>query len=234
MIKEENMDLKNMFKGLKVLVLYLFMSVLSYILLALFGINLDKLNIIIKQIYLILFESGIIFIITLMYKEEFISNFKDFKKNWFTYLKKYTKCWIVALILMILSTLVISIFTKTFESENQKIIIDQIHKMPLYTFIMIVILSPIIEELVFRLSFKKIFPHTKFLFIFFSGLFFGFIHVIGNLENIINLLYIIPYSIPGFIFAYIYDKSNNICIPISLHIIHNIFMMIIQIILIII
>ena len=33
-------------------------------------------------------------------------------------------------------------------------------------------------------------------------------------ENLIDLLFIIPYSIPGFIFAYVYTKSKNIFIPI--------------------
>ena len=229
MIKEQNPDLKNMFKGIKVLILYLFMSVLSYIFLALFGINLDNLNLIAKQIYLILFEAGITFIIVLMYKDDFISNFKDFKENYSTYLKKYIKYWFIALILMLLSNIIVSFFTNSFESENQKIIMEQFHKIPIYAFVTILFLTPILEELVFRLSFKKIFPHTRFLFVLFSGLFFGFIHVIGYLDNINDLLFIIPYSIPGFIFAYTYTKSNNIFIPISLHLIHNLVMIIILI-----
>ena len=232
MIKDENNDSKNMFKGIKILLLYLFMSVLSYLFLALFGINLDNLNPVSKQIYLILFQSVIFFIMAFSYKDDIIPNLKDFKKNFIIYFKKYFIYWVCTLALMFGSTLVISIFTKTIESGNQKIIIDEIKNMPIYAFITLLFLTPIIEELVFRLSFKKIFNKTSLLFIFFSGFTFGFMHVIGSLKNLTDLLFIIPYSIPGLVFAYIYDKSDNICIPISLHIIHNVLMMIIQLILI--
>ena len=71
------------------------------------------------------------------------------------------------------------------------------------------------------------------LFIFFSGLIFGGMHVIGTLEHLVDLLFIIPYSIPGFVFAYVYTKSKNICVPISLHFIHNGIMMSLQILLLI-
>jgi membrane protease YdiL (CAAX protease family) len=53
----------------------------------------------------------------------------------------------------------------------------------------------------------------------------------SSYEHLTDLLFIIPYSIPGFIFAYVYTKSKNICIPISLHFIHNGIMMSLQILL---
>ena len=72
---------------------------------------------------------------------------------------------------------------------------------------------------------------TVILFILLSGLVFGSMHVIGTCEHLIDLLFIIPYSIPGFIFAYCHVKSKNIFVPISLHLIHNSLMMILQIVL---
>ena len=69
------------------------------------------------------------------------------------------------------------------------------------------------------------------IFILLSGLVFGSMHVIGSCEHLIDLLFIIPYSIPGFIFAYVYTKSKNLCVPISLHFIHNGIMMSLQILL---
>ena len=133
---------------------------------------------------------------------------------------------------MILSNAIITMFTTTITSENQQTIIDTLKQAPIYTFILTVFVAPILEELVFRLSFRKIFKYTNVLFILFSGLFFGGMHVLGTLSNPIDLLFIIPYSIPGFIFAYIYSKEKNICIPMSLHFIHNGIMMSLQILLI--
>lgn len=231
MEKEKNYKLRDMFIGIGVLFLYLIASALPYDFISLFGINYNYLSLITRQIYLIFYEFILTFIIIYIYRKDFIPNFKDFIKNNVKYFKKYIKYWFIMLGLMIASNLIVTMFTTTITSENQQIIVDTLGKAPIYTFIVTVFVAPILEELVFRLSFRKIFKNTDILFIFFSGLFFGGMHVIGTLENLIDLLFIIPYSIPGFIFAYIYSKSKNICIPMSLHFIHNGIMMSLQILL---
>lgn len=115
-------------------------------------------------------------------------------------------------------------------SSNQEEIIKTFDKAPIYTLILATIFAPILEELVFRLSIRKMFKNNT-IFIIVSGLLFGLMHVI-EANSIQELLFIIPYSIPGCIFAYTLIKSDNILVPIGLHFIHNSFMMIIQIILI--
>ena len=234
MIKKKNTDLRNMWLGIGVIMLYLIVSALPYDFLAFFGINYNNLNFIVKQIYLILYEIILTLIIVYIYRHDFIPNFKEFKTKISTYFNKYFKYWILILILMGLSNLIITNFTTTMTSQNQQSVIDLLGQAPIYTIIVTTIIAPILEELVFRLSFRKIFKHTNILFIFFSGLLFGSMHVIGSLENLIDLLFIIPYSIPGFIFAYLYTKEKNIFLPISIHFLHNGVMMVLQIILILI
>lgn len=229
MEKEKNYDLRDMFIGFGVLFLYLIASAMPYDFLKLFGLNYNDLNLIARQIYLILYEVILTLIIVYIYRKDFIPNFKKFLKNNIKYFKKYIKYWFIMLGLMITSNAIITMFTTTMTSENQQTIVDTLQQAPIYTFILTVFVAPILEELVFRLSFTKIFKHTNILFIFFSGLFFGGMHVLGTLSNTIDLLFIIPYSIPGFIFAYVYSKSKNICIPMSLHFIHNGIMMSLQI-----
>lgn len=222
--------MKNTIKGFGVLILYIVMMSIPIDFLYLFGINYNNLSIIAKQIYLIIYESLLLFIIFYIYKKDIINNFKDFKINYLKYIKKYYIYWFIMLFLMILSNKIITIFTTTNISENEQIIIKQLNIMPVYILITTILISPILEELVFRISFKKMFPNTNILFILSSGIMFGFIHVISSINNLIDLLFIIPYSIPGFIFAYLYTKSNNIFVPISIHIFHNLIMMLIQII----
>ena len=229
MIKEKNNDLKNMLIGVGVIFLYFIFSGYVYEFIRIFGINYNDLSTTNKYIYLALYQLLMLFVITFIYRKDFISNFKDFKSNIGSYIKKYIKYWIIALILMIISNIVISNFTTTFTSENNKAIINELKVAPLYILITTVFILPILEELVFRLSLRKIFTRTNILYIVLSGIFFGFIHVIGYLENMSDLLFIIPYSIPGFIFAYTHTKSNNIFVPISLHLIHNLVMIIILI-----
>ena len=54
-----------------------------------------------------------------------------------------------------------------------------------------------------------------------SGLIFGCMHVLGSAETLTDLLYIIPYGIPGCAFAYILCKTDNIFVSMGFHFLHN-------------
>lgn len=231
MEKEKNIDLRNALIGFGVIFLYLVVSSFPYEFLGMFGINYNNLSITLKSIYLIIYEISLTLIIIYIYRKDIIPNFKEFIKNNIKYFKQYIKYWFIMLVLMIGSNLIVTMFTQSDIANNQQTIVDTLKVAPIYTFIVTVFVAPILEELVFRLSFRKIFPHTNILFIFFSGLIFGGMHVISSYEHLSDLLFIIPYSIPGFIFAYVYTKSKNICVPISLHFIHNGIMMMLNIVL---
>lgn len=230
-MNENKKDLKNMILGFGVIALYLVASLFSLNILSIFNINYNNFSLLGKAIYAISYEALLTLIIIFIYRKDFISNLKQFIKNNSEYFKKYIKYWFLTVILMILSNSIVTMFTKANIATNQEIIVNTLKKAPIYIFITTVFIAPILEELVFRLSFRKIFSHSNFLFILFSGFIFGSMHVIGSLSNITDLLFIIPYSIPGFIFAYTYTKAENICVPISLHFIHNGVSMCLQIIL---
>lgn len=230
-MNENKKDLKNMILGFGVIALYLVASLFSLNILSIFNINYNNFSLLGKAIYAISYEALLTLIIIFIYRKDFIPNLKQFIKNNSEYFKKYIKYWFLTVILMILSNSIVTMFTKANIATNQEIIVDTLKKAPIYIFITTVFIAPILEELVFRLSFRKIFSHSNFLFILFSGFIFGSMHVIGSLSNITDLLFIIPYSIPGFIFAYTYTKAENICVPISLHFIHNGVSMCLQIIL---
>ncbi len=231
MTAAKNKDFKNMIIGVGVILLYLIMSQIPHELINLIGINYNNLNLTIKTVYLACYQAILTLIIIYIYRKDIIPDFKIFVKNNVKYFKKYIKYWFLMLGLMVSSNLIITIFTTTQISDNQSIIIDTLKTAPIYTFVITVLIAPILEELVFRLSFRKIFSHTNILFIITSGLVFGSMHVLGTCTSLIDLLFIIPYSIPGFIFAYCYIKSENIFVPISLHFIHNGIMMALQILL---
>lgn len=228
MEKQNNLEFKNMIKGIGVILFYLIFSSTASEFLSIFGINFFKLNTTIQNTYLVFYQLSLTLIIIYIYRKDFIPNFKDFFKNKKNYLDEYFKYWIIMFILMNVSNIIITKFTTTLIPNNQKEIINDLLGIPIYTIIITLFIAPILEELVFRLTFRKIFAKTNFLFIFFSGLLFGSLHVLGTLNSLIDLLFIIPYSIPGFIFAYVYTKSKNIFVPISLHFIHNGLMLILQ------
>lgn len=216
-------ELKNMLIGISVLLLYLLSDYIYSFILILFNINFNNLNITQKTICNLSFEFVLILLIGFIYRKKIIADLKNIKKCHFS---NYIKYWICALGLMLISNIIINMFTSIDTSTNQEEIVNIFSKAPIYTFILTVFFAPILEELVFRLSFRKMFK-TDTLFIIISGIFFGFMHVTSP-SCFAELLYIIPYSIPGIIFAYVLAKTDNILIPIGLHFIHNSIMMIFQ------
>lgn len=172
------------------------------------------------EVYTILVEILTILFIFLLFKKEIVHMWKDFYENRDKYFKKYFKYWFLILILMAFSNGIITLINKSEISNNQEAINDMFKRLPIYTYILSVFLAPIIEELVFRFCFMKIF-NNKYLYIILSGVIFGLFHIIGSFESAYDFLFLVPYSIPGLIFAYILYDSKNIFNTIWLHFVHN-------------
>lgn len=213
--------------GLTVFIGYLLLSQYSNVIISLLGFNnlSTPLKLLISIVYELLMITGIIFV----YLKTIAKDFNNFRQNFKYYFNTYAKYWFLNLGLMMISNIIISSLININSSTNQQYIVSLLDKYPIYTFITTILIAPVLEELVFRLTFRKIFK-TDILFIFISGLIFGVLHF-SVATSVQELLYIIPYSIPGWIFAYTLKKSNNIFVPISLHMFHNTIMTILQFIL---
>lgn len=181
----------------------------------------------IRASILLIIELLLIIALFFIYRKRFINDFKDFIANFKVYIKKYIDYWAIAFALMVICNVVITLLAPNSTATNQEAINTIFTKAPLYIIISSVIFAPLVEETVFRLSIRNMFQNDK-LFIFISGLVFGAVHVVGSFESWIDLIYIIPYSMPGFVFAYTLVKSKNIFVPMSLHFFHNGIMMFIQ------
>ena len=183
--------------------------------------NYIEVSIQAQRIFLMLGELITIFFIFILYKEEILKELKKFKENILYYIETYFPYWIIMLVIMTVVANIVEIFVKD-GPANQNLIEEAIKQTPILIGISVMTLAPLTEELIFRLSLRKVFKND-IIYILMSGLIFGFIHIIAG-ENIINELpYLLTYSIPGFVFAYSYIKSKNIMVPIFLHFIHNTF-----------
>ena len=223
-------DLKRIIIGICVVLSYFIYSYFQIVPLELIGIDYNSLSLDNKIFYLMTTEIIYILILFYVFKEQFKQNFKDFKNNFKPYISKYMQYWALAFSLMLISNaIIISLFPNSV-ATNQEIVNSNLMVAPFYMVITAVLFAPFLEETIFRLGFRYMFK-SDILFIFASGLVFGSLHVIGNYQNLVDLIYIIPYSIPGFVFAYTLVKSKNIFIPISLHLFHNGIMMFVQVVL---
>lgn len=218
--------LKNCIIATSTIIIYSLTPYLELIFLYLFKINYKLMNITSKTIYLICFELLIMLIIILINNKLLKEKLKDFKLNIKKYLKNNIKYYIYSIAIMLISNLLLNFLNNNIAS-NEQAIHETIKTAPIYMFFSAVIFAPFTEEIIFRLSIRRIIKNDL-TFIISSGLIFGGMHVISNISSIIDILYIIPYSAPGIAFAYILKKTDNIFVPISIHFTHNLILMIIQ------
>ena len=86
--------------------------------------------------------------------------------------------------------------------------------------ILLCIITPFLEEVVFRIEFKNIIKN-KYIYIIITSLLFSLIHNISD-TKLIELLYLIPYFILSCSLSLIYYKNNNIIYNTILHSLNNI------------
>lgn len=212
--------IKNALFGILAILVYFILPKMEGIFFEIFNVSTTNLSINIRILYSTIFDILIIAIIMLIFNQSLKKEYKDFKKNHDKYYKDYFKYYLIGLVIMMFSNVIISIISQGGKAGNQESINELFSISPLYVYFASVIFAPIVEELVFRKAIYNIIPN-KFLFILASGLIFGSLHVIGNIEVWYDFLYIIPYSTPGIIFAYILYKTDNIFVSMGLHFMHN-------------
>lgn len=149
--------------------------------------------------------------------------FKDGYKEYFSFV--IPRLGIMYVIYFILSFIVVLI------NKDMPVNQQQIEALPIwFTFPLAALLAPIVEEILFRGCIRR-FIKNDILFIIVSGIVFGLLHTISEGSIIGALIMMIPYSVLGCGFAYLYAKTNNITNNILCHMGHNTFVMLLQIIL---
>ncbi len=203
-----------------IFMVYLFQSYILTYVFGLFNIDITSLSNTVRVIISFSVELVLLMILIFIFKDILKEKLKDFKQNNVEYFNKYFKYWFLILGIMFISNGIISIINGGDIANNEEIIMDAFKLNPIYIYITGVFLAPLFEELIFRQGVRCIFKNN-IIFILFSGLLFGSMHVLTSLQTPLDLLYLIPYSAPGFIFAYILTKSDNVFVPILIHMFHN-------------
>lgn len=225
MQKKEN--LKNICIGVLVLSVYFFLSYFESVPLEVIGIQVSSMSQTAKIIYMFIYECFIMTLICFLLKDKLKKDLKDIRKNHQKYFSSCIKYWLIAVGVMMFSNLIINSISTNGMANNQADLEALFKISPIYMFFSAVIYAPIVEELTFRQGIRNIFT-TNLLFILFSGLLFGSLHVVTNFEGMIDLLYIIPYSAPGIAFAYMLTKYDNIFVSMGFHFMHNGILMALQ------
>lgn len=121
-------------------------------------------------------------------------------------------------------------------NANQSAVLDLIKQNAFLSFISMVILAPILEEITYRyFLFGGIRKYNRKWAIVISGFIFMVAHSIasftGEVDNIFREIILLPpYMFSGMVLAYAYDKTSNLAIPTSIHILNNLISFILSII----
>ena len=219
---------KYIIKGIIVFLIFEFSVYLQYIPVILLNINVKTMSY--KTAVVLSTFSSIVtfFIFFLIYRKDLKKDFKDFWKNKENYMDTGIRCWIIGLLIMFASNFILNFLLKAGGAANEKTVQTMIKTLPILMIIDAGFIAPFNEEIVFRKTLKDIFKN-KWLFIILSFLLFGGVHVISSAKTILDYLYIIPYGALGAAFAYSYYKTNNLFTSITLHMFHNIILILISI-----
>ncbi len=157
-----------------------------------------------------------IIVLAITLKEDLKRDFTAFRKNFKTYMT-YTlpRVGIFLLVYIIIAAMLVLAVGNI--STNQQ----ALNQMPIGIMALLaIIVAPFIEELTFRGLLKKVL-NNKTIFVIFSALIFGLLHIMFVEENWLNYLYIIPYAMMGYLFAKLYVKTDNIFVSMFIHCMWN-------------
>lgn len=213
-------DIKKIPKSLFVVLLFFSSTIFSFIPIAIFNIDVKNITAAENAVITLFNDLVVIGILIIMYFKRLKEDFKKSKKNFYEFFESSFKYWFVGLMLMMVSNIFINLVFPNAISGNEDTVQELIKSQPYVMLLTAGIIGPIIEELVFRTSFRDVFKN-KYLFIITSGLVFGLLHVVFAATSPLDYIYALPYCFLGLSFAYMVDKTDNNLSSIMMHMIHN-------------
>ena len=214
----KNLQEKQLFKGIGAVLLHFTLGLLAQIPF----IFLYKKKLISQGVLILLSYIIVMLVFILIYRKRLITDLKDFKKNCKGILLTTLKLWAIGFVIMIVFSNIIR-FIPIKDVANQEANIEFLKSSKLIACLIYIVIAPITEEIAYRLSFRK-FTDNKWLFAITTGLIFGLVHILSSINSandLIMLLYLIPYGALGIVFGLAYHKTDNIYGTMIFHSLHN-------------
>ena len=220
---------KNNYKYLLTILLYV-MYQCDFImnLINLTNINLSALPRIARISILIINYLIYVFAMIFVFWKDIKRCIKDLKKDFSSKALLGLNCWIIGCLVMTISSVIISLITGNSTSTNEVLVRQNIKVAPIFMLFLCTVVAPILEEMTFRKALYGLIKN-KVVFIISSGVIFGLLHIAGSYSGPLDLLYVIPYGAMGCSFAFLLTQTNNIVLPIGIHMIHNFILVLSQI-----
>lgn len=154
------------------------------------------------------FTSSLIF--SFIYKDKLKNDLKNIRNDLNT---KNIIIIVLFLVLSFISNIILVNLLKQ-EASNQEIAVSMLTSFPLLGILAICLFGPFVEEIIYRLPYKK-----NWLSIIISTIVFTFAHI-SNF-SLIQILFFIPYLFLSISFSFAYFKNENIILSTTTHILNN-------------
>lgn len=150
------------------------------------------------------------FIFLFIYKDKLKNDLKNIGNDLNT---KNIIIIVLFLVLSFISNIILVNLLKQ-EASNQEIAVSVLTSFPLLGILAICLFGPFVEEIIYRLPYKK-----NWLSIIISTIVFTFAHI-SNF-SLIQILFFIPYLFLSISFSFAYFKNENIILSTTTHILNN-------------
>ena len=185
-----------------------------------------------KSIGLLLIVSFIMAVFSILTKNQAVAYFFTYFTSSFIFLFIYkdklkndlknigndlnTKNIIIIVLFLVLSFIsnIILVNMLNQEASNQEIAVSMLKSFPLLGIPTICLFAPFVEEIIYRLPYKK-----NWLSIIISTIVFTFAHI-SNF-SLIQIPFFIPYLFLSISFSFAYFKNENIILSTTTHILNN-------------
>lgn len=150
------------------------------------------------------------FIFLFIYKDKLKNDLKNIRND------LNTKNIIVIVLFLVLSFIsnIILVNMLNQEASNQEIAVSMFKSFSLLGIPAICLFAPFVEEIIYRLPYKK-----NWLSIIISTIVFTFAHI-SNF-SLIQMFFLIPYLFLSISFSFAYFKNENIILSTTTHILNN-------------
>lgn len=165
-------------------------------------------------------EGLIILVLAIVFRKDLKRDFKYFKEYFKEYSGYVFKMYLISLGFMLVLNISIKLFTGLSQATNQTDLNEAFKSNPLLVILAAAIMAPFMEELLFRCIFRKVL-NNKYAYLISSSIIFGALHVVDDFKSPKELLFILSYSLLGFFFGTVYEKTNNLFANIFFHFVQN-------------
>ena len=157
------------------------------------------------------------------FKDEFKEAFKITRAHIFKFIGMILLFWLISTIVSGLANMLLDTVLKI-SLPNNAAQLDLMKSAPVYLMFSMLVFSPIIEELSMTVAVRKLIKN-KWLYLLASSLLCGILYVAFS-GSPMSYFFIISYALQALVWSIAYLKTDNILVPIGIHLIQNIIMII--------